>query len=232
MDAQTLYTQKVDDYISFVSAFSHQQGIAALLLAQGLLRDGMRVLDAGCGTGFSSLAVLDALGRRGLSVRKIDAFDLTPAMLARFEQTVRTRGLTNVELRQASVLNLAALPPTWTGYDLIISVSMLEYVPRTELPTALRELRARLAPGGQMVIVITRRNPITRLVIEKPWHARRYTRTEFGAALAAADCNEVRFTRFPARYFCLSLSNHVAVVSAGGVHRAHAASGAPAGHLR
>jgi cyclopropane fatty-acyl-phospholipid synthase-like methyltransferase len=109
------------------------------------------------------------------------------------------------------VLDLAALPTTWTGYDLIISVSMLEYVPRAELAFAMRRLRERLAPDGQMLIVITRRNPITRLVIEKPWHAQRYTRAEFGAALGAAGCTDVRFTRFPARYFCLSLSNHVAL---------------------
>lgn len=212
MDAQTLYTEKADEYVSFSSRFSHRQGLTALLLAENLVSDGQRVLDAGCGAGLASLALLAALGRRGWRARKIDAFDLTPAMLERFARTLRTRAIPGVELRQADVRDPAGLPPAWTGYDLIMSVSMLEYVPRQELAVVLGRLRERLAPAGRMILVITRRNLITRIVVEKPWHAHSYTRAEFGAALSAAGCHHVRFARYPARFFWLSLANHVAIV--------------------
>ncbi|HEY0945445.1 MAG TPA: class I SAM-dependent methyltransferase [Opitutaceae bacterium] len=214
MDPHRLYTEKADTYVSFASRFSHQQGITALLLAHGLLRDGMRILDAGCGTGFATLATLDGLAHRGFTARKIDAFDLTPRMLERFEQTIRSRQLSGIELRQADVRRLDTLPPGWTGYDLIVSVSMLEYVPLDALPGALRALRTRLAPGGRFVFVITRRNPITAALIEKPWHAHRYSRPQLADACAAAGWHDVRFAGYPARYFWLNLSNHVVIASA------------------
>lgn len=212
MDAQTLYTEKADAYVSFSSRFSHRRGLTALLLAENLVRDGQRVLDAGCGAGLASFALLDALGRRGWRARKIDAFDLTPAMLERFAQTLHTRAIPDVELRQADVRDPAGLPPAWTGYDLILSVSMLEYVSREALAVVVRRLRERLAPAGRMLLVITRRNPITWIVVEKPWHAHSYTRAEFRAALSAAGCDPVRFTHYGARFFWLSLANHVAIV--------------------
>jgi SAM-dependent methyltransferase len=212
-DPQSLYTGRVDRYVSFVSTFSHQQGISALLLAENLVRDEMRVLDAGCGTGFATFALLDALRNRGCTAAKVDAFDLTPAMLDRFSETLRARGIATVDVRAGDVRDLAALPASWTGYDLIVSVSMLEYVPPRDLPSALRGLRDRLAPGGRMVIVITRRNPLTWLLIEKGWHAYRYTRRELTDALARAGLDEARFSRYPRRYFWLSLSNHVVIAS-------------------
>lgn len=215
MDAQTLYTERADDYVSFASTFSHQQGVAGILLANVALRGGMRILDAGCGTGFASLAVLDALGRRGLEVGKIDAFDLTPAMLQRFEATVRARALPRVDVRQADARNLDGLPDTWTGYDLIISVSMLEYIEPRELPAVLRALRRRLSPGGQALIIITRKNPITWLLIERSWQAHRHTRSALRRVLLDAGFSRVRFLRYPLRYLWLGVSNHVVLASGG-----------------
>jgi SAM-dependent methyltransferase len=210
-DVQDLYTRRAQQYVSFVSSFRHQPGIEALLDHYGLLRDGLSVLDAGCGTGMATFALLDAVKRRGLSVRRIDAFDLTPAMLDRFESELARRRETRIAVCRADVLALDSLPSSWTGYELIVSVSMLEYVPRERLTDALRALRARLAPGGRLLAVITRKNPLTRWLIEAWWHARRYSSPELTASLRAAGFGEIHYYPYPFRFFWLNFSNHVVV---------------------
>src|SRR5262249_33116317 len=148
-EVQELYTKGIDRYKSFIGFFRSPQAIQALLQGLGLIRPGLRVLDAGCGFGMVTFALLNVLRQKNFDYRAIDAFDLTPAMLVRFKQTLKDRVIT-VQLRQADVLSLDALPTTWADYDLILSASMLEYLPKEELPRALDALRARLPPNGHM----------------------------------------------------------------------------------
>src|SRR5262249_21569724 len=60
-----------------------------------------------------TFALLNVLRQNNFDYRDIDAFDLTPAMLVRFQQTLKDRAITRVQLRQAEVLALDALPTTW-----------------------------------------------------------------------------------------------------------------------
>lgn len=76
-------------------------------------------------------------------------------MLARYESTLAKRDLIGVRLCRADVLDLEQLPSTGSGYDLIVSTSMLEYVPRGALPTVLSALRAHLADRGRFVLCVT-----------------------------------------------------------------------------
>jgi cyclopropane fatty-acyl-phospholipid synthase-like methyltransferase len=75
---------------------------------------------------------------------------------------------------------------SWNGYDLILSTSMLEYLPKEEVPSALSSLRSRLAQNGALLVVITRKNLMTKFLIEWWWHARRYSRRDLQEAFAAA----------------------------------------------
>jgi len=75
--------------------------------------------------------------------------------------------ISNVHVREANVLELDKLPPSWTNYDLIVSVAMLEYLPRADLVTGLTSLRTRLARHGWLLLFITRKNWITKLLIER-----------------------------------------------------------------
>lgn len=206
---QDLYTAGIDRYSSFIAAFQSRRGVQALLESLPVLRSGLRVLDAGCGFGMATFALLDALRRRKLSFERIDAFDLTPAMLARFEQALRSRGIASVQLHQADVLALEALPPSWTGYDLILSTSMLEYLPKRDLPRALMGLREKLAPDGRLIAMITRKTLETKLLIEWWWRAERYTREELLGAFHAAGFHHVVFRRFTWRYFWLNRGSYV-----------------------
>lgn len=205
---QDLYTTGIDRYSSFISAFRSPQGIRALLERSDLLRSGLRILDAGCGFGVITFAFLEALRRRNLDYQRIDAFDLTPAMLQRFQRTLEARGITRVQLRQADVLALETLPLSWTNYDLVLSASMLEYLPKPELSRALSGLRARLAPGGRILVLITKKTPETKVLIEWWWHAERYTKNELLLAFREAGFRDLLFQPFPLRYAWLNRATY------------------------
>lgn len=206
---QELYTAGIDRYSSFITAFQSPQGMLALLRRSDLIRPGLRVLDAGCGFGMVTFAFIEAMGKKKLDYRNIDAFDLTPAMLARFQSQLKVRGIIGVQLRQADVLALETLPPSWTDYDLILSASMLEYLPKQDLPHALAGLRARLASEGRILVVITRKSPETKVLIEWLWHAERYTKDELLRAFAEAGFRDPVFRQFPWPYFWLNRANYV-----------------------
>lgn len=213
---QELYTKSIDRYGSFIAAFRSPQGIQALLQTCTLLRPGLRVLDAGCGFGMVTFALLEVLRQKGIDYERIDAFDLTPAMLDRFEKTLAVRGIKGVRLWQADVLALEALPSSWNNYDLILSASMLEYLPKQDLPRALADLGSRLSPNGNLIVMITRRTAEMKLFIEWFWHAERYTKPELLKALSQAGFRNPVFRRFPARYFWLNRANHVVQAERGG----------------
>lgn len=98
---QQLYTEALDRYEFFISVFRSPQAVRKLLHSCRMLRSGMRILDAGCGSGMVTFALLDVLRAKGLNVQTIDAFDLTPAMLSRFEKLLTERKISSVQLQQA-----------------------------------------------------------------------------------------------------------------------------------
>jgi len=203
-EVQQFFSTRTEAYNSFISAFRYPQGIRALLQASDLLRPGLRVLDAGCGFGVVTLSFIEAMVSRGLKYDSIHAFDLTPAMLFRFQTSLDTSGINDVQLRQADVLALDQLPQSWIEYDLILSASMLEYLPKRELPLALSELRKRLSPNGSLLIVITKKSLEAKILIEWWWRSESYARHELHQAFAAGGFRDVTFRRFPDKYFWLN----------------------------
>ena len=207
-EVQHIYSTRTATYNSFISVFRYPQGIRAILQASNLHRPGLRVLDAGCGFGVVTFALLEAMERRNLNYESIHAFDLTPAMLSRFQMSLDTRGINDVQLCQADVLSLDQLPQSWVEYDLILSASMLEYLPKKELPLALAELRKRLLPNGRILIVITKESPEAKILVEWWWRSESYSREELHQAFAAGGFCDLTFRLFPSRYFWLNRSSY------------------------
>jgi SAM-dependent methyltransferase len=167
------------------------------------------VLDAGCGTGIVTLALREALLRRGLVPGPFHAFDITPAMLERFRNTLQSLEIQGVDLVQADVLDLSRLPASWIDYDLVVSASMLEYLPRRLLSAGLRALRSRLKEGGSFVLFITRRNWLTRPLIGQWWQPNLYEKHELENAFREAGFGSFTFCQFPIAFRYLALWGYI-----------------------
>ncbi|MBW2272609.1 MAG: class I SAM-dependent methyltransferase [Deltaproteobacteria bacterium] len=187
----------------------YPQGLRAWFRRSSLLRPGLRILDAGCGSGIVTLALRDALCERGMEPAALNAFDLTPAMLEHFRSTLEDRGIEEIELQRANVLALEELPQTWRDYDLVVTASMLEYVPRERFADALAGLRARLAGDGALILFITRNNWLMKPLIGRWWDAELYTRQELEAAFAQAGFSALSFHRFSPAFRHLDLWGHI-----------------------
>jgi predicted TPR repeat methyltransferase len=110
--------------------------IADLLRAQGVAADGTRqVLDLGCGTGLSGLALKPF-------ARRLEGLDLSPRMLAQ----AQARGLYDA-LHEADLLDF--LPRHRARFALIAAVDVLNYL--GDLTEALAAIAAALRPGGLAV---------------------------------------------------------------------------------
>jgi len=206
---QQLFTDRPNSYARFIRFLRYPQGLRAFFLASPLLHAELRALDAGCGTGAVLLALRAAMVRRGFAVGALYGFDLTPAMLDLFRDALERRGIGGVDLRQADVLHLEALPDSWANFDLIVSASMLEYVPRERFVEALTVLRDRLRPGGTFVLFMTRRNPLTRLLVGRLWQSNLYSVDELTTAFRGAGFSNFHFRTFPPSARYMNLWGHV-----------------------
>lgn len=207
-DVIQYFTAQHGVYDRFIHWVGYPQGLGAFFEHSQLLRSDLKVLDAGCGTGAVTFALHEALVRRGFAPRAIDAFDLTPAMLRRFQEKSESRGIA-VRTAQADVLELERMIPEWADYDLIVSASMLEYVPRERLAEALAALRNRLARNGRLVLFITKRNWPTRPLVGWWWRSNLYDRQELSAAFRTAGFPRVEFRAFPAAASHLATWGHI-----------------------
>jgi ubiquinone/menaquinone biosynthesis C-methylase UbiE len=213
-DPAGLYSRRWASYDRFINLVRYPQGLRAYFRRSPLLRPGLRVLDAGCGTGALTLALRGALLARGLNPGPIHAFDLTAAMLDRLRARLAAAGVTGVELAEADVLRLDALPAGWSDYDLVVTASMLEYVPRERFADALAGLRGLVRPGGRFVLFVTKRNWLMRPLIGKWWDSNLYTAPELTEALDRAGFRDVTFGAFPLWYKYLATWGHVVEATA------------------
>ncbi len=208
-DPARLYSDHTGGYERFIALMLYPHGLRAFFKNSSLLRPGLRILDAGCGTGVVTLALRDAMISRGLQPGSFDGFDLTPAMLERFRAKLARETITGVRLAKANVLDSDSLDPLWTGYDLVITASMLEYIPRDQLAMALGGLRQRLGDNGSLLLFITRDNWLMRPLIGRWWSSNLYHRSELRQAFKQAGFSSVSFHRFPTLFRYLDLWGHI-----------------------
>lgn len=180
MDAQSLYTAYRLPYDVMTRLVGHQGALTRYLGDAALVQPHSKILDAGCGSGAVSKAVLAVAQQQNITDLGLYGFDLTPAMLDEFKRWLGEHlPAKPVELAQANVLELgSALPAAWNNFDLILSSGMLEYVPKDKLVVALQNLRSLLSPTGTMVVFISQKHLFNRLVIELIWQANTYTKAE------------------------------------------------------
>lgn len=138
-EARRTYDAFAASYDDFTHQYMYERWTGRLLgRAEDAGLRGRRLLDVGCGTGLSFVAMLD----RGFEVI---GCDISPAMLARAREKVGDE----VPLVVADMREL----PAFGEFDLVWAVNdAINYLLSVgELEAALAGMRANLAPGGVVV---------------------------------------------------------------------------------
>ncbi|UCD84304.1 MAG: methyltransferase domain-containing protein [Deltaproteobacteria bacterium] len=205
-DVQKLFTEKTSLYhLVFLDIFRYHKGLKMFLRKSNCLQPGMKVLDAGCGSGNLTRNLYEIASEKGLDGISFHGFDITQAMLDLFKKWISGKKAENVELSRANVLQPGQLPVEWKDYDLVVSAAMLEYLPKDEIKDALRNLRILLKDNGKIIVFITRDNILMKLLIQIWWKANMYKRSEMMEIFKDAGFGRIRFKRFPFPYSYLSL---------------------------
>jgi len=106
----------------------------------GHLREGMRVLDVGCGPGSITMGIAARIG-----TGSVTGVDLSETQVRLAEASAAKQGITNAEFRTASAYEL---PFDDQQYDAVFSHALIEHL--SEPDRAMREFLRVLKPGAVM----------------------------------------------------------------------------------
>lgn len=115
---------------------------------------GRRVIDSGAGEGYA----LFWLARRWPQGR-FEGMDLDAARISADERIARAAGLANLHFRVGPADDLSPEP----GYDVIISVDVLEHI--VDDVAILRQMAKALRPGGRLVLHLPLRHQLQRRIL-------------------------------------------------------------------
>jgi len=116
------------------------------IIERSRIKQGMTVIDLGCGSGAFTPFVARVVGEHG----KVYAVDIQLAMLQQLEHKLakaENQDIKNIELKQASAYSL---PFGDESVDLVYMVTVLPEIP--DRGRALREIKRVLKPGGILAV--------------------------------------------------------------------------------
>ena len=159
---------------------------------------GMRVLEVGAGHG----TITARLARNG---RTVVATDLSKRCVGELE--ARFADDPSVEVRAALVDDL----PLDTPFDSVVLVNVLEHI-EDDLGV-LREIRARLRPGGKVLIFAPALEALYSRFDDEIGHVRRYRRSQLATTLSRAGfaVPEARYVNLPGAAAWWALSRQLGV---------------------
>jgi SAM-dependent methyltransferase len=157
--------------------YTGMRGITVAVLGEHLRRPGLRLLDAGCGTGGFLRFALDYGSLGGASGVDVSA---TAVEYAR-------RRVPEADLRVAPLVEL----PFEGKFDLVVTNDVLQHIPEAEVTRSLEELRRMLEPDG---LLFVRTNGSRRARRERhDWRA--YDRASLASELERAgfECRRITY---------------------------------------
>src|SRR6266851_5993395 len=143
MTANIPYSYDEVPYHSFPFADSHPDRLATVAHLFGLTPPDpqtARILELGCASGGNLLPMAE-LYPQGRFI----GIDLSERQIAAGQQAVTAVGLTNLELRQASILDVDA---SWGQFDYVIAHGVFSWVPEPVQDKILSICHTNLQPNG------------------------------------------------------------------------------------
>lgn len=137
-DVANYYDEWAEDYDQTLARWRYQAPEQAATRLREVLDTDAVVLDAGCGTGLSGKALAAA------GFKAIDGIDVSSKSLEIADKLGVYRTLRRVDMQRLP------LPIDEDGYDGLVSVGVLTYLPDSQ--GIMREFCRVLRPGGRMVI--------------------------------------------------------------------------------
>jgi 2-polyprenyl-3-methyl-5-hydroxy-6-metoxy-1,4-benzoquinol methylase len=191
---QNLYTKRASLYEQlFIHFLGWGRELETFFQRSNYIRPDMKMLDAGCGTGIITRVIYQLAREKSYEGINFHAFDLTRNMLGIFQQWITENGANSIEIEQADVLEIESLPPHWKDYDLIVSSTMLEYIPKDKVLRALTNLKQLVKSDGILLVFVTKRNIITRLLAGGWWKTNIYEVSEIQTFFRDAGFTEITF---------------------------------------
>ncbi len=207
-NAEQLFNNRAAQYQKvFIEFLNWGKQLDKFFKKTNYLQPNIKVLDAGCGTGAVTETLRRMAKEKGYTGIQFFGFDLSENMLNIFQQWIDKTAADNISLAKADVLDPNSLPAAWNSFDLIITSTMFEYLPRDKVKTALSKLKDRLKTDGTIVVIITKRNLLTAWFAGKWWKGNLYKKNEIKQAFVDAGFEKVEF-----RKFTFAWSNFIIVI--------------------
>jgi ubiquinone/menaquinone biosynthesis C-methylase UbiE len=151
--------------------------IRDILVNAGMWKGGLKILDAGCGTG-AQLLELTACG-------EVHGLDFAEKAV----EYCHSRKLHNVQRG-----SICEIPFSNDTFDLVIALDVIEHVQDDN--RALSELYRVLKPGGMVIIFVPAFMFLWSITDEVSHHFRRYTAKELGEKISKQNLQVVRTSYF------------------------------------
>ena len=116
------------------------------LIERSGIKQGMRVLEVGCGSGAFVTFVARAVGKTG----KAFTLDIQPAMLKQLEAKLKSSENQDIKNIESILGSAYKLPFEDSSFDLGYMVTVLQEIP--DKKRALKEVRRVLKPGGILAV--------------------------------------------------------------------------------